>query len=131
MQHDISAYPACLCQALGLSAKDLAEIGGFSEQTARAYLRGAVPFKPDVIEALEDIQDDCDTITDLLTSRVRDDGAPAIYVYPTTAALREAMPEWPGRGHAAGGFPGPQRIAALTAFKALASDGIDVDLRFA
>lgn len=44
--------------------------------------------------------------------------------------MRTARPEIPGRGASAGGFIGPFRISALTAWEALHERGIEVDIRF-
>lgn len=124
------AYASCLTASLGLSARELAEIGGFTDRHARDILAGNVPCPLDVIRALEDLQDDLDVVTDALVVQV-EEGSPVIMVWRDKDSLRENVPEWPGRGHAYGGFPGPHRIAALTALEALRDRGIDVDLVFA
>ena len=124
------ALYATLTANLGLSARDLAEIGGFSDRFARDLLAGRRPFPADVREALLDVQDDIDVMTDEIEADVRE-GAGAIYVFRTNAELRDLFPQWPGRGHAPGGFVGPHRIAALTAWDALRDSGIDVDILFA
>ncbi len=128
MIHD--ALYATLTANLGLSARDLAEIGGFSDRFARYLLAGRRPFPRDVQEALLDTQDDIDVMTDAIKADV-EEGAGAIFVFRTNAELRRLFPQWPGRGHATGGFVGPHRIAALTAWEALRAKGIDVDILFA
>ena len=124
-----NALPAVLAANLGLSSRELAEVGGFSDRFARDLLKGARPFPKDVYDALIDIQDDIDVITDSIEADVRD-GAGAIFVFKTNDQLRQGFPQWPGRGEAAGGFVGPHRIAALAAWEALNVDGIDVDILF-
>lgn len=126
----MNALYATLTANLGLSARDLAEIGGFSDRFARDLLAGRRPFPKDVAEALLDIQDDIDVMADAIEESVRD-GDGAIFVFRTNAELRQLFPQWPGRGKALGGFVGPHRIAALTAWDSLKNDGIYVDILFA
>ena len=125
----IDAKYATLAHNLGLSSRELAEIGGFSDRFARDLLAGRRPFPADVQEALLDIQDDVDVLTDALEADVTE-GQGVIWMYGDNAALRRAHPEIPGRGASAGGFIGPFRIAALTAWEALQDRGIDVDICF-
>jgi hypothetical protein len=126
MQTD--ALHATFAHTLVLSARELAEIGGFNEKFARDLLAGKRPFPLDVVEALELIQDDIDVLTDALETDVRE-GQGAIWMYRTNAHLRECT-KIPGRGAAAGGFVGTYRIAAMTAWEALRESGVDVDLVF-
>ncbi len=124
-----SALYATLTSNLGLSSRDLAEIGGFSDRFSRDLLAGRRPFPRDVQEALLDIQDDIDVMADAIEEDVLD-GAGAIFVFRTNNELRELFPAWPGRGKALGGFVGPHRIAALTAWDAVQNMGIDIDILF-
>ena len=124
-----NALPAVLAANLGLSSRELAEVGGFSDRFARDLLKGARPFPKDVYEALLDIQDDIDVMTDSIVADVQE-GAGAIFVFQTNEQLRHEFPQWPGRGDASGGFVGPHRIAALTAWDALKEEGIEVDILF-
>lgn len=124
-----NARYAALTGALGLSVNDLAEIGGFSDRFARDLVAGRRPFPQDVKDALSDLDDDSDVLVDEIIADVRE-GAGAIWVFRSNAELRHHFPDWPGRGHAKGGFVGPHRIAALTAADQLSSEGIDVDLIF-
>ena len=125
------AASATLAHNLGLSSREIAEIGGFSDRFARDLLAGRRPFPADVASALLDIQDDIDLLTDELEARV-EDGEGVIWMFGTNAKLRAERPDIPGRGKAEGGFIGPYRIAALTAVDALREErGIDVDLLFA
>lgn len=125
-----NALYATLAHSMGLSSKELAEIGGFSERFARDLLAGRRPFPADVQMALLDIQDDVDVLTDIIEADVNE-GMAVILVFTTNDDLRANFPAIPGRGQARGGFVGPFRIAALTAWEALQGRGIDVDLIFA
>jgi hypothetical protein len=125
-----NALYASLTRTLGLSARDLADLGGYkSDRYPRDLLKGLRPFPQDIQNALLDIQEDVEVITDTLVLQV-EEGDGAIFVFGTNAELRENFPEWPGRGKAAGGFAGPHRIAALTAREILKERGIDVDILF-
>ena len=126
----MNALYGALAASLGLSSRELAEIGGFSDRFARDLLAGRRPFPADVQEALLDLQDDIDVMTDSIEADVAE-GHGVIWMYGDNAALRLARPEIPGRGASAGGFIGPFRIAALTAWEALHDRGIDVDICFA
>ena len=123
------ALNATLAHNLGLSAREVAEIGGFSDRFARDLMAGRRPFPHDVAEALLDIQDDIDVLTDAIEADVAE-GRGVIWMYGDNAALRAARPDIPGRGAAAGGFIGPFRIAALTARDVLGERGVDVDILF-
>ena len=120
---------AALTGALGLSVKDLAEIGGFSDRFARDLVAGRRPFPHYVKDALDDLDDDSDVLVEEVIADVQE-GAGAIWVFRSNDELRQHFPDWPGRGEAKGGFAGPHRIAALAAADQLAADGIDVDLMF-
>lgn len=113
---------------LGLSSDEIAEIGGFSETFARDLLAGLRLFPEDVRLALLDIQDDIDVIADHLVARA-EEGEAAICMFRTNQQLRDQT-NIPGRGQAAGGFLGPYRIAALTAWDSLQQAGIEVQLLF-
>lgn len=123
------ALYATLANNLGLSSRELAEIGGFSDRFARDLLAGRKPFPADVQQALLDIQDDIDVLTDSIEADV-DEGQGVIWMFGTNEELRLHLTSIPGRGEAAGGFIGPFRIAALTAWDALKERGIDVDIIF-
>lgn len=125
-----NAIDATLAANLGLNSRELAEIGGFSDRFARDLLAVRRPFPSDVREALLDVQEDIEVLADALEEDVREGGA-MIFMYGDNAALRKARPDIPGRGKAAGGFIGPYRIAALTAWDALRENGVDVDILLA
>lgn len=122
-------YPT-LAHNLGLTSRELAEIGGFSERFARDLLAGRKPFPKDIQKNLLDIQDDIDTLTDQLIAEVHEGGG-HIVTYRTNDELRNARPDIPERGHAQGGFLRPYGMAALAAMDFLKEeDGIDVDILF-
>lgn len=116
---------ACRVASLGLSTADLAEIGGVAPRTAQYWLSGRdnrgferhVP--DDVAEAILAFDDDVDVIADHLADQAQLLEIDAIPVYRSTEDLRCARPDIPGRGHAAGGFAGVWRIAALAAWDAV------------
>ena len=120
---------ATLTGALGLTANDLAEIGGFSKRFARDLVAGRRPFPQDVKSALLEIQADIDALAETIEADVDADFG-VIYMFGTTGELRQKLPGIPGRGKAMGGFIGPFRIAAITAFDALRDCGIEVDIVF-
>lgn len=120
---------AALTGALGLTTRDLAEIGGFSDRFARDLVAGRRPFPQDIKNALDDLDDDSDVIVDEIVADVQE-GAGGIWIFRSNQELRQHFPDWPGRGQAAGGFVGPHRIAALTAADILDGQGVEVDLIF-
>ncbi len=123
------AYAACLVRSLGLTSRDLQEIGGFSDSFARAILRGAKRCPDDVVASLHEIDGDTSVISDDLIAQVQE-GEGAIWVFKTNEALRSTFPQWPARGEAQGGFTGPHMVAALSAQDALDLEGIEVDILF-
>jgi hypothetical protein len=121
-----------MCSYLGLSARDLAEIGGFSDRFARDLLAGRRPFPSDTKHTLEQLFHDLENITEALTLELNA-GERTVYVYRTNKQLR-ASPlgsVLPARGKSAGGFTGPFRVAVLGAWRKLRDQGIDVELIFA
>ena len=100
------ALNATLAHNLGLSAREVAEIGGFSDRFARDLMAGRRPFPHDVAEALLDIQDDIDVLTDAIEADVAE-GQGVIWMYGDNAALRAARPDIPGRGARGGGIYRP------------------------
>jgi len=125
----MDARYAALTGVLGLSVRDLAEIGGFSDRFARYLVSGGHPYPEDVRDALDELDRDSDMMVDTIVADVRA-GAEAIWIFRTNEDLRAHFPDWPGRGHAPGGFVGPHRIAALTAADQLAAEGIHANLIF-
>ena len=119
---------AALTRLLGLTVNDLAEIGDFSDRYARDLFAGKAKFPEDVRNALHDLDDDSDVIFDEIIADVQE-GDGKVYIFKRNDDLRQYFPDWPGRGHALGGFVGPHRIAAMAAVKHLRSEGVSVDLR--
>ncbi|WP_417538302.1 hypothetical protein [Marinomonas sp.] len=124
-----NAFFATLTHTLGLSSRELAEVGGFSDRFARDLLAGRRPFPVDVQEAIQEIEEDIDVLTDSLVADV-EEGEAVIWMFGTNEELRAAFPQMPGRGQSTGGFIGPFRIAALTAREILNEQGIEVDILF-
>ena len=125
-----NGYYFCLATALGLSTADLAEITGYGKTFMRDAIDGKVELHDDVKDALVELQDDCDVIADSLHQNAQE-GHSVLVTYSSNELLREQMPQWPGRGEAAGGFASVHRVAAREAREALASEGIYVDIVFA
>jgi len=119
------ALYATLASNLGLSSRELAEIGGFSNRFARDLIAIRRPFPKDVCEALNDLEDDIDVLTDEIRSEVME-GQGVIWMYRDNADLRSSRPDIPSRGSASGGFIGPYRIAVMTAWDLLRAEGIEV-----
>lgn len=124
------ALYATLTANLGINSRELAEIGGFSDRFARDLLAIRRPFPADVQNALNDLQDDIDVLTDEMEAAVAE-GQGVIWMYRDNDDLRAARPDIPRRGKALGGLIGPYRLAALTAWDALKSQGIEVDILLA
>lgn len=127
-----SALHATMCSFLGLTARDLAEIGDFSERFARDLLAGRRPFPPDTQHALVQLLADWESITKAFILDI-EDGVRTSYIFRTNEQLR-ASPigqVWHARGKAAGGFVGPYRAAIFAAWRAAQSNGVNVELIFA
>lgn len=127
-----SALHATLCSFLGLSARDLAEIGGFSDRFARDLLAGRRPFPSDTKHALEQLLGDFENIAIAMILEMKD-GSRTEYIYRTNEQLR-ASPVgrvWPARGKSSGGFTGPYRAAVFRAWREMRDQGIEVQLLFA
>lgn len=127
---DPNANYFCLATALGLSTADLAEITGYGKTFMRDAIDGKVELHDDVKEALSDLRDDCDAIADSLHQSAQE-GHSVLVSYSSNDLLREQIPQWPGRGEAAGGFASVHRVAAREAKEALESEGVSVDIVFA
>ena len=127
---DPNANYFCLATALGLSPAELAEITGYGKTFMRDALAGKVALHDNVKEALVDLQSDCDVIADRLFESANE-GHSVLVTYSSNDLLREHIPQWPGRGEAAGGFASVHRVAAREAREALASEGVYVDIVFA
>lgn len=116
--HRQDAIYATMCSYLGLSARDVAEIGGFSDRFARDILAGRKSFPKDTKAVLFKLQYDYYKIVEAMKTDVRD-GERVLYIFRTNEQLR-ASPIgkiWPAIGKAKGGFVGPYRNAAFEVFR--------------
>lgn len=115
--HPQDALYATMCSYLGLSARDVAEIGGFSERFARDLLAGRRQFPRDTKKALFDLHN----VFQAIVSAGKEDvlaGQTVFYIYRTNEQFR-ASPIghiWPG------GFVGPYRAAMFEVWRWAARD---------
>ena len=122
-----------LCSYLGLSARDLAEIGGFSDRFARDLLAGRRPLPRDIKKAIFDLHLDFQKFVKLAKQDVLD-GEGGFYIYRTNEQLRSSgYAEATGRGgNATSAFVGPYRAAMFTVWEwAFKERKIMVSLEFA
>lgn len=134
--HKHDASYATMCSYLGLSARDVAEIGGFSDRFARDILAGRKSFPQDTKVALFQLFKDFKNIIEAMKLEVRD-GERIVYIYRTNEQLR-ASPVgavWPAVGKAKGGFVGPYRAAAFQVYSwsgdVTEGQGLPINLVFA
>lgn len=127
-----NALHATMCSFLGLSARDLAEVGGFSDRFARDLLAGRRPFPSDVKRALEQLLGDFDMIVQA-TILDAENGHLTVHLFRTNEQLRAAPIQkiWPLSGKSGGGFVGLYRAAVFAAWRKLQASGIELDLVFA
>ena len=127
-----NALHATVCSFLGLSARDLAEIGDFSERFARDLLSGRRPFPPDTRIALEQLLVDWDGITKASIEEI-EAGERTFFIFRSNEQFRASQfaNVLPARGKAAGGFVGPYRAAVFAAWRAAHFKDIEVELIFA
>jgi hypothetical protein len=127
-----SATHATMCSFLGLSARDLAEIGEFSDRFARDLLAGRRPFPSDVKDALEQLLVDFESIVKATILEAQD-GNRVVYIYRSNEQLR-ASPVgrvWSVKGNSAGGFAGLYRAAVFAAWRKLQGQRVELELVFA
>lgn len=117
------AIYATMCSYLGLSARDLAEIGGFSERFARDLLAGRKPFPVDTQKALKHLYDDVKEIIKFSMEEV-DKGEREFYIFRTNEQLRTspAGAIWHPVGYAEGAFVGPYRAAMFEVWRRAAEE---------
>ncbi len=131
-QHHDAIY-ATMCSYLGLSARDVAEIGGFSDRFARDLLAGRRPFPSDTKQALFALHTAFRDIVRAGKNEVTR-GANLLYTYRTNEQLRasSAAANWPVVGAAEGAFVGPYRAAMFEIWRWAAEDRLKpVSLVFA
>ena len=123
---NVDAANAVRCSYLGLTARDLAEIGSFSERFARDLLAGRRPFPKDVQNTLLVLSEDLANIQQVMYEQV-DTEDPTIYIFRTLEQLRSAPISriWPNA------FLGPYRVAAFEVMKKCNLEGRTVHLEFA
>lgn len=107
-----------LCSYLGLSARDLAEIGGFSDRFARDLLAGRRPLPQDVKKAIFDLYRDFENIVKAAKADVMA-GEGGFYIYRTNEQLRlSPFGQALGRvGNSAASFVGPYRAAMFVVWE--------------
>ena len=95
---NVDAANAVRCSYLGLTARDLAEIGSFSERFARDLLAGRRPFPKDVQETLRVLFEDLVNIRQVMYEQA-DTEDPTIYIFRTLEQLRTSPigKAWPKR----------------------------------
>ncbi|SFZ82895.1 hypothetical protein SAMN02983003_1336 [Devosia enhydra] len=115
--HRQDALYATMCSYLGLSARDVAEIGGFSERFARDLLAGRRQFPMDTKKALFELHKAFQGLVKVGKQRVLE-GQTQFYIYRTNEQLRSSPDSelWPG------GFVGPYRAAMFEVWRWAAQD---------
>ena len=83
----MEASYAVVCSYLGLTARDLAEVGDFSERFARDLLAGRRPFPKDVQSKLVELRRYVAMILEAMYQDVVS-GDTTIYIYRTNQQLR-------------------------------------------
>lgn len=125
--HPQDALYATMCSYLGLSSRDVAEIGGFSERFARDLLAGRRQFPMDTKKALFDLH----KVFQAIVSAGKEDvleGQTVFSIYRTNEQLRGSPVGqiWPR------GFVGPYRAAMFEVWRWAAQDKLKpVQLAFA
>lgn len=117
---------AVVCSYLGISARDLAEIGKFSDRFARDLLAGRKPFPESVQSELQELH----RYTSMIHEAMYQDvvaGDPTIYIYRTIQQLRHSPVArvWPKP------YLGPYRVAAYQVMERCIREGHKVHLVFA
>ena len=79
---NVDAENAVLCSYLGLTARDLADIGSFSERFARDLLAGRRPFPRDVQKDLLALYADLANIQQVMIEQAATEDS-TIYIYRT------------------------------------------------
>lgn len=123
---NVDAANAVRCSYLGLTARDLAEIGRFSERFARDLLAGRRPFPKDVQDTLRVLFEDLAKIRQVMYEQV-DTEDPTIYIFRTLEQLRSSPigMAWPNA------FLGPYRVAAFEVMERCIRENRPISLVFA
>lgn len=117
---------AVVCSYLGLTARDLAEIGNFSERFSRDLLAGRRPFPKDVQLKLLALRQDMAKLHEAMYLDALS-GVATIYIYRTVEQLRRSPvgKVWPQ------GYLGPHRVAAFEVLERCRQENRQVSLVFA
>jgi hypothetical protein len=99
---------AVICSYLGLTSRDLAEIGNFSERFARDLLAGRRSFPKDVQMKILELRRQVAIINEAMYQDVVS-GYPTIYIYRTNQQLRHS----PVGQVLSSPYIGPYRVAAF------------------
>ena len=123
----VDAENVVLCSYLGLTARDLAEIGSFSERFARDLLAGRRPFPKGVQNTLHAVYCvDLPLIRQVMLEQAGTED-PTIFIFRTLEQLRSSpigktLPRV---------SLGTYRVAAFQVKKQCDSEGLTIHLRFA
>lgn len=122
----MEATYAVVCSYLGLTARDLAEIGNFSERFARDLLAGRRPFPKDVQMKLLELRRYVAMNQEAMYQEVLS-GDPTIYIYRTNQQLRRSPvgQVWPNA------YLGPYRVAAFQVMERCIRENRQISLVFA
>lgn len=122
----MEATYAVVCSFLGLTARDLAEIGNFSERFARDLLAGRRPFPTDVQMKLVELRRYVAMNQEAMYQEVLS-GDPTIYIYRTIQQLRRSPvgQVWPNA------YLGPYRVAAFQVMERCIRENRQIFLVFA
>ena len=122
----LEATYAVVCSYLGLTSRDLAEIGNFSERFARDLLAGRRPFPKDVQMKLLELRRYVAMLHEAMYQDVVS-GDPTIYIYRTKQQLRRSPVGqiWPNA------YLGPYRVAAFEIMERCIRENYSIYLVFA
>lgn len=120
------ATHAVVCSYLGLTSRDLAELGSFSERFARDLLAGRRPFPKDVQMKLLELRRDVAAIREAMYRDVVA-GDPTVYIFRTNQQLRcsPVGQVWPKA------YLGPYRVAAFEVMQRCLRENHRISLVFA
>jgi hypothetical protein len=122
----VEATYAVVCAYLGLTSRDLAEIGNFSERFARDLLAGRRPFPKDVQIKLSELRQYVAMINEAMYRDVVS-GDTTIYIHRTNQQLRRSPvgQVWPKA------YLGPYRVAAFEVMERCIRENRRISLVFA
>ena len=122
----VEATYAVVCSYLGLTSRDLAEIGNFSERFARDLLAGRRPFPKDVQMKLLELRRYVAMIHEAMYQDVVSADT-TIYIYRTNQQLRRSPvgQVWPKA------YLGPYRVAAFEVMERCIRENRSISLVFA